>query len=79
MFSVFRLPNAKKLLKEFLSSEFMARVVALGIFGECDFKHHMDLCTCAAQIKEAILNGVSLEDDKRDQFNKIQQVCFRVY
>ncbi|XP_077223526.1 putative cytosolic oligopeptidase A isoform X2 [Tasmannia lanceolata] len=26
-----------------------------------------------AQIKEAVLNGVSLEDDKRDQFNKIQQ------
>lgn len=26
-----------------------------------------------SQIKEAILNGVSLEDDKREQFNKIQQ------
>ncbi|KAK6923872.1 Peptidase M3A/M3B catalytic domain [Dillenia turbinata] len=26
-----------------------------------------------SQIKEAILNGVSLEDEKRDQFNKIQQ------
>lgn len=39
----------------------------------------MDLCTCAAQIKEAILNGVSLEDDKRDQFNKIEQVWFHVY
>ncbi|KAI8541962.1 hypothetical protein RHMOL_Rhmol08G0101700 [Rhododendron molle] len=26
-----------------------------------------------SQIKEAILNGVSLEDDKRDQFNKIEQ------
>ncbi|KAM7520324.1 hypothetical protein LguiB_019286 [Lonicera macranthoides] len=26
-----------------------------------------------SQIKEAVLNGVSLEDDKRDQFNKIQQ------
>lgn len=26
-----------------------------------------------AQLKEAILNGVSLEDDKREQFNKIQQ------
>lgn len=31
---------------------------------------------CAAQIKEAVLNGVSLEDDKREQFNKIEQVCF---
>ena len=31
-------------------------------------------CTYATQIKEAILNGVSLDDDKRDQFNKIQQV-----
>lgn len=41
----------------------------------------LDLCILmmlymhAAQIKEAILNGVSLEDDKRDQFNKIEQVC----
>ncbi|GMY12042.1 probable cytosolic oligopeptidase A [Fagus crenata] len=26
-----------------------------------------------SQIKEAILNGVSLEDDKREQFNKIKQ------
>ncbi|KAH7520393.1 hypothetical protein FEM48_Zijuj08G0139100 [Ziziphus jujuba var. spinosa] len=26
-----------------------------------------------SQIKEAVLNGVSLEDDKKDQFNKIQQ------
>ncbi|XP_058069504.1 probable cytosolic oligopeptidase A [Magnolia sinica] len=26
-----------------------------------------------AQIKEAVLNGVSLEDDKRDQFNKVEQ------
>ncbi|XP_031281571.1 probable cytosolic oligopeptidase A [Pistacia vera] len=26
-----------------------------------------------SQIKEAVLNGVSLEDDKRDQFNKIEQ------
>uniref|UniRef100_A0A7N1A3X2 oligopeptidase A n=1 Tax=Kalanchoe fedtschenkoi TaxID=63787 RepID=A0A7N1A3X2_KALFE len=26
-----------------------------------------------AQIKEAILNGVSLEDEKRDQFNKIEE------
>ncbi|KAK4803539.1 hypothetical protein SAY86_003356 [Trapa natans] len=25
------------------------------------------------QIKEAVLNGVSLEDDKRDQFNKVEQ------
>ncbi|OVA10778.1 Peptidase M3A/M3B [Macleaya cordata] len=25
------------------------------------------------QIKEAVLNGVSLEDDKREQFNKVQQ------
>lgn len=32
---------------------------------------------CAAQIKEAVLNGVSLEDDKREQFNKIEQVCFK--
>lgn len=33
-----------------------------------------DLCF-SAQLKEAILNGVSLEDDKREQFNKIEQVC----
>ena len=32
-------------------------------------------CAFAGQIKEAVLNGVSLEDDKREQFNKIQQVC----
>ncbi|PSS35995.1 Organellar oligopeptidase [Actinidia chinensis var. chinensis] len=31
-----------------------------------------------SQIKEAILNGVSLEDDKRDQFNKIQQELARL-
>ncbi|KAK9990913.1 hypothetical protein SO802_025898 [Lithocarpus litseifolius] len=31
-----------------------------------------------SQIKEAILNGVSLEDDKRDQFNKIQQELERL-
>ncbi|XVE86900.1 hypothetical protein DITRI_Ditri18aG0072800 [Diplodiscus trichospermus] len=30
------------------------------------------------QIKEAVLNGVSLEDDKREQFNKIEQVSFQV-
>lgn len=35
-------------------------------------------CFHAAQIKEAILNGVSLEDDKRDQFNKIEQVSFKL-
>jgi Zn-dependent oligopeptidase len=32
----------------------------------------------AAQIKEAVLNGVSLEDDKRQRFNEIQQVSFEV-
>lgn len=31
-----------------------------------------------SQIKEAILNGVSLEDDKRDQFNKIEQELERL-
>ncbi|XP_052195709.1 probable cytosolic oligopeptidase A [Diospyros lotus] len=31
-----------------------------------------------SQIKEAVLNGVSLEDDKRDQFNKIQQELARL-
>ncbi|MBA0804891.1 hypothetical protein Gohar_004447, partial [Gossypium harknessii] len=31
-----------------------------------------------AQIKEAVLNGVSLEDDKREQFNKIQQELERL-
>ncbi|KAL6994737.1 oligopeptidase A [Sarracenia purpurea var. burkii] len=30
------------------------------------------------QIKEAILNGISLEDDKRDKFNKIQQELVRL-
>ncbi|PPR80684.1 hypothetical protein GOBAR_AA40030 [Gossypium barbadense] len=30
-------------------------------------------CIVGAQIKEAVLNGVSLEDDKREQFNKIEQ------
>lgn len=28
-----------------------------------------------AQIREAVLNGVSLEDEKREHFNKIEQVC----
>jgi hypothetical protein len=32
----------------------------------------------AAQIKEAVLNGVSLEDDKRQHFNEIQQVSFDI-
>lgn len=32
------------------------------------------LCFGAAQIKEADLNGVSLEEDKRENFNNIQQV-----
>ncbi|KAE8010466.1 hypothetical protein FH972_006834 [Carpinus fangiana] len=31
-----------------------------------------------SQIKEAILNGVSLDDDKRDQFNKNQQELERI-
>ncbi|PON97095.1 Peptidase M3A/M3B [Trema orientale] len=31
-----------------------------------------------SQIKEAVLNGVSLEDDKRDTFNKIQQELERL-
>ncbi|KAL6993944.1 oligopeptidase A [Sarracenia purpurea var. burkii] len=31
-----------------------------------------------SQLKEAILNGVSLDDDKRDQFNKIQQELARL-
>jgi hypothetical protein len=30
----------------------------------------------AGQIKEAVLSGVALEDDKRENFNKIEQVCF---
>ncbi|XP_056689620.1 probable cytosolic oligopeptidase A isoform X1 [Spinacia oleracea] len=30
------------------------------------------------QLKEAVLSGVSLEDDKRDQFNKIQQELQRL-
>lgn len=30
----------------------------------------------AAQIKEAVLNGVSLEDNKREYFNEIQQVSY---
>lgn len=37
----------------------------------------------AAQIKEAVLSGISLKDEKRDQFNKIEQVssnllCFQL-
>ncbi|KAJ7943796.1 Oligopeptidase A [Quillaja saponaria] len=31
-----------------------------------------------SQIKEAVLNGVSLEDDKREQFNKIEQELERL-
>ena len=29
----------------------------------------------SAQIKEAVLSGIALEDDKREEFNKIEQVC----
>lgn len=35
--------------------------------------------TFAAQIKEAVLNGVALEDDKREEFNKIEQVIFIIW
>jgi len=28
----------------------------------------------SAQIKEAVLSGIALEDDKREEFNKIEQV-----
>ena len=31
---------------------------------------------CAAQIRDAVLNGISLEDGKRQQFNEIEQVSF---
>lgn len=37
------------------------------------------MCVFAGQIKEAVLNGVSLEDDKRESFNKIEQVCYFNY
>ncbi|KAM3252570.1 hypothetical protein P3L10_006640 [Capsicum annuum] len=30
------------------------------------------------QIKEAVLSGITLEDDKREQFNKIEQVRYGV-
>jgi len=40
-------------------------------------KLHLSMLS-AAQIKEAVLNGVSLEDDKRQRFNEIQQVSFEV-
>lgn len=33
----------------------------------------------AAQIKDAVLTGIALEDDKREQFNKIEQVCFTLF
>lgn len=32
------------------------------------------ICVCTALIKEAVLSGVALEDDKREKFNKIKQV-----
>ena len=34
----------------------------------------MTSLTYAASIEEAILSGIALEDDKREQFNKIEQV-----
>ncbi|KAJ8449167.1 hypothetical protein Cgig2_027169 [Carnegiea gigantea] len=30
---------------------------------------------CADELKDAFLSGVSLEEDKREHFNKIQQLC----
>ena len=33
-------------------------------------------CLHAGQMKNAILNGVELEDNKRELLNKIEQVCF---
>ena len=33
------------------------------------------MCAHAASIKDAVLSGISLEDDDREEFNKIQQVC----
>ncbi|MBA0730332.1 hypothetical protein Golax_025610, partial [Gossypium laxum] len=35
-------------------------------------------CMYSAQIKEVVLNGVSLENDKREQFNKIEQELGRL-
>ncbi|CAN6847330.1 unnamed protein product [Brassica oleracea] len=43
--------------------------------------HNKETCFCAncgipvfsAQIKEAVLSGIALEDDKREEFNKIEQ------
>lgn len=32
----------------------------------------------SAQIKEAVLSGIALEDDKREEFNKIEQVCLKL-
>lgn len=37
---------------------------------------HAQFMFCAAQIRDAVLNGISLEDDKRQQFNEIEQVRF---
>lgn len=37
---------------------------------------HVWFMFCAAQIRDAVLNGISLEDDKRQRFNEIQQVSF---
>ena len=32
------------------------------------------LITVSAQIKEAVLTGIALDDEKREVFNKIEQV-----
>ena len=34
------------------------------------------LITVSAQIKEAVLTGIALDDEKREEFNKIEQVRF---
>lgn len=40
----------------------------------CNMPGYFSICVCTAQIKEAVLSGVALEDDKREEFNKIEQV-----
>lgn len=53
----------------------LMNILLLSMCNECSCgTFYIFIPTYPAQIKEAVLNGIALEDDKREQFNKIEQV-----
>ncbi|KAF7130229.1 hypothetical protein RHSIM_Rhsim10G0080000 [Rhododendron simsii] len=64
--------NAFKAIRESSDWEALSDAHKRIVEGSCDKGH-------PPQLKEAILNGVSLEDDERVRFNKIQQVAALIH